>query len=72
MEGLRTAAWEADQMEGAEEIYRKETATDDYFSGEDTLVTTTLGTEYNAPLAYAPGLELQHPIMSNIGEHGGE
>ena len=31
----------------------------------------TLGAEHNATLAYAPGLEPHHPIMSNIGEPGG-
>ena len=50
----------------------KETATEDYLSGQDTVVTTTLGTEPNDPLVYAPGLELHHPIMSKLGEHGGQ
>ena len=27
--------------------------------------------EPNAPLAYAPGMELHLPIMSNLGKHGG-
>ena len=28
-----------------------------------------LGTEHNAPLAFAPGLELHHSIISMLGEH---
>ena len=31
----------------------------------------TLVTDTSAPLAYAPGLELHHPIMSEIEGHGG-
>ena len=31
---------------------------------------TTLGTEPNDSLAYAPGLEIQHPIMSKLGDPG--
>ena len=36
------------------------------------MVNITLGKEPNDPLAYDPGLELHHPIMSNIGEHEGQ
>ena len=64
LEGMRT--------EGVEETESTDTATYNYLSGEDTVVTTTLGTENNAPLAYAPGLELHHPIMSILGYHGGQ
>ena len=46
--------------------------TGDYQSEEDTVVNITLGTEPNSPLSYAPVLELRHPIMSNLGEHGGQ
>ena len=28
--------------------------------------------EPNSPLAYDPGLELYHPIMSTLGEHIGQ
>ena len=38
---------------------------------EDTVANIILGTDPNNPLAYAPGLELHHPIMSMIGGHGG-
>ena len=31
----------------------------------------TLGTQHNAPLAYAPGLEYQHPIVITLGYPGG-
>ena len=31
-----------------------------------------LGKYDNTPLAYTPGLELHHPIMSKIGGHGGQ
>ena len=72
MEGMRTAAREEDWTEGAEDTDRAETATDNYLSGEDTVVTTTLGTETNAPLSYNTGLELHHPIMSKLGEYGGQ
>ena len=37
---------------------------------DDTAENIILGTEPNAPLAYAPGLELHHPIMSTLGAHG--
>ena len=39
---------------------------------EDTVVTINLQTYHNYPLAYDPVLELHHPIMSKIGEHGGQ
>ena len=32
----------------------------------------TLGTEPNSLIAYALGLELRRPIMSNIGDSGGQ
>ena len=35
------------------------------------VTNVTLGTEPNAPLAYATGLEPHHPIMSKLGEPGG-
>ena len=38
---------------------------------EDNIAHVTLGTDPNAPLAYAPGLELHHPIMSMLGEYRG-
>ena len=38
---------------------------------EDDVAHITLGTEPNAPLAYAPVLELRHPIMSMLGDPGG-
>ena len=38
---------------------------------EDNVSNLTLGTEPNAPLAYAPGLEHHHPIMSTLGDPGG-
>ena len=53
-------------MDRAEHTYCKETVTDNYFSREYIVVTTTLRTEPNAPLAYDPVLEIHHPIMSRI------
>ena len=38
---------------------------------EYTVSNVTLGTETNAALTYATGLELHHPIMSMIGGHRG-
>ena len=38
---------------------------------EDNVANATLGTEPNAPLAYATGLEHHHPIMSKLGDPGG-
>ena len=35
---------------------------------EDNVAHITLGTESNAPLAYGPRLELNHPIMSKLGD----
>ena len=39
---------------------------------EDNVAQVTLGTEPNAPLAYDPGLEHHHPIMSTLREPGGQ
>ena len=39
--------------------------------GEDDMENINLGTEPNSPLAYAPGLKHNHPIMSTLGELGG-
>ena len=65
---MQKAAREAEQTEGGGGGRR-------YGDGrlikwEDTAENITLGTEPNAPLAYAPGLELHHPIMSTLGAHG--
>ena len=38
---------------------------------EDNVANVILRTETNTPLAYAPLLEIHHPIMSNLGGHGG-
>ena len=38
---------------------------------EDNVENTTLGTEPNASLDYAPGLEPHNPFMSTLGEPGG-
>ena len=72
LEGIRKADREADRTEGEDETDRKESATADELIGDDTIVNITLGTESNAPLAYAPVLELHQPIMSKLGEHGGQ
>ena len=39
---------------------------------EDTVANVILGTESNDPLAYDPGLELHHLIMSVLGGSGGQ
>ena len=39
---------------------------------EDNEANINLVTDHNASLAYAPGLELQHLIMSTIGAHRGQ
>ena len=39
---------------------------------EYTVANVILGTEPNAPLAYAPVLELHHPIMNMLGAHVGQ
>ena len=49
-----------------------ETTTDGWLSADDTVVTINLGKEPNDRLAYAPVLELYHPIMSALGEYGGQ
>ena len=59
-------------ISGEEDTDGAETAADNYLCGEDTVVNITLGTELNAPLAHATGLELHHPIMSKFGEHRGQ
>ena len=38
---------------------------------EDNLAHVTLGTEPNAPLAYAPVLENHHPVVIILGDPGG-
>ena len=70
LEGTRMASLEAEQMEKGEETDRIENATENYLNAEDTVVNITLGTEPNATLSYALRLELHHPIMSKLGEHG--
>ena len=72
LEGKRTAAREAERTEQEEDTDRTEILTDGSLSEEDTAVNITLGTDHNAPLAYAPRLALHHPIMSNHGEYGGQ
>ena len=37
---------------------------------EDNVAHVTLGTDPNAPLAYAMGLEIHHPIMSTLRDPG--
>ena len=69
---MSTVAREAEQMGGEEETDRPETSTDDQLSGEDTVVNITLGTDHNDPFAYAPRLEIHHPIMSILGAHRGQ
>ena len=39
---------------------------------EDNVANSTLGTDTNSPLAYAPILGHHHPIMSTLGEPGGQ
>ena len=39
---------------------------------EDNVANINLGTETNAPLEYAPGLEHRHPIISMLGELEGQ
>ena len=38
---------------------------------EDTVANVILGKDPNAPLDYALGLELHHPIMNMLGGYGG-
>ena len=70
-EGMHMTAWEEEQTEGAEKTDRKETVTYNQLIGEDTVVTITLGAEYNDPLSYAPRLEPDHATMSTLGDHRG-
>ena len=65
-------SWQDEHMEGAEERYGMDTATEDQLSVEDTVVNITLGKEHNDPFAYAPGLELHPPIMSKLEQHRGQ
>ena len=37
---------------------------------EDIVANVILGTEPNVPLAYVPGLQLRHPIISMLGGYG--
>ena len=57
---------------GSQERDGTQTTMNDQLSEEDTVVTTTLGTEPNAPLAYDLGLELHQPIMNKLGENRGQ
>ena len=54
---------EVEQEDWEMETYRMATET----VAEDTVANVIFGTEHNAPLAYAPGLELHNPIMSMLG-----
>ena len=38
----------------------------------DNVENITLGKKPNVPLVYAPVLEHQHPIMSTLGDPGGQ
>ena len=38
---------------------------------EDNIAQITLGADPNAPIAYAPVLEIHHPIMSMLLDPGG-
>ena len=68
LEGMRTAAREAEQTEGGGGDGWDE---DGLNRWEDNVAYVTLGTEPNAPLAYALEMELHHPTISKLGEPGG-
>ena len=72
MEGMQTAAQEAERTEGEEDMDGTETATGNLSIGEDNIAHLTLGTDTNAPLAYDLGLELHHLIISKLGDHRGQ
>ena len=67
MEGMQTAAREAELTEGGVGDIR-----DGDGEGlkwwEDNLANVTLGTYPNNPLTCATGLEHHHPIMSKLGD----
>ena len=60
--------WEAEREEREREAdgADMEYYTEEYYSNHNTL-----GTEPNAPLAYAPGSKLHHQTMRMIGGHKG-
>ena len=64
------AAQEEEREEGDGEVDGAEMETD-YYVGRCCRKNNTLGTEPNAPLAYASVSELHHPTMSTIWGHGG-
>ena len=62
MLGICTAGWGEEQTKGG--------VGDGLLFWDDNVANVILGTEPNDNLAYAPGLELHHPIVSMIGGHG--
>ena len=51
--------------------YRQDRDGDGLNQWEYNVANITLGTEPNAPLAYAPVLKHHHPIMNTLGDPGG-
>ena len=70
VEGIRKADQEAERTEGGGG-YGRGGDRDRLSQWEDNVEKLTLGTEPNAPLAYDPGLEHHHLIMSTLGYPGG-
>ena len=63
---MQTKDLEAEQTDGGG-LYIWDGDGDIISRWEDNVANITLGMETNAPLAYAPGLEYHHPIISMIG-----
>ena len=70
VEGIWTADREVEQTEGWGDGWEGD-RNGQIIRWGYTVANLILGTEPNYTLAYAPGLELHHPIVSIIGGNGG-
>ena len=64
------AYWEAERKEGGGGD-RRDGNRDRIICLEDNIANIILGTEPNTPIAYDPGLEHHHLIMSMLGDPRG-
>ena len=69
LEGMRTAAWEAEQTKRVGGVGQGSEA-DILNRWEDNLANIILGMDHNSPLAYTPVLEISHLILSMLGGNG--
>ena len=64
--------WSGGRTDGSIGVYIWDGDGDIISWWEDNVANITLGTETNAPIDYAPGLEHHHTIISMLGELEGQ